>query len=198
MLLLMAFYMYDVMTRKTYGQLQYFGGGLSIGWSKGSASNTHRLGVRTENALNLVEKGTCDKCRNVIKMRRVGVRPENATNLVEKGRFGVENSKQPGTTMLGVRAKYALNIVERGRSEGKNSKQPLNHCVALTESFPLTNRTCDNCQNLIRTCRLGVRPKNALNLVKKRRFRVKNSKQPQNHHVAITNSFPLTNRTCDS
>ncbi|KAI8007964.1 Serine/threonine protein phosphatase 2A 55 kDa regulatory subunit B alpha isoform [Camellia lanceoleosa] len=38
MLLLMAFYMYDVMTRKTYGQLRYFGGGLSIGWSKGSAS----------------------------------------------------------------------------------------------------------------------------------------------------------------
>ncbi|GMP49264.1 hypothetical protein CsSME_00016305 [Camellia sinensis var. sinensis] len=187
------------MTRKTYGQLRYFGGGLSIGWSKRSASKVsmHLLSEKEKNdmahfryfnALSFDPPiGDLINFKNVIRTRRLGVRPKNALNLIKKGRF-----------KLGVRAEYALNLVVRGRSGDKNSKQPPNHRVDLTDNFPFTNRICDNCQNIIRTRRLGVRPETALHLVKKGRFGVKNSKQPQNHHVAVTDSFPLTNGTCDN
>ncbi|GMP99540.1 hypothetical protein CsSME_00046975 [Camellia sinensis var. sinensis] len=136
-----------------------------------------------------------DPKMNVIRMRRLGVRPENASNLVEQGRFGVENSKQPPNHL---RAEYTLNLVERGHFGNENLKQPPNHRVDLTDSFPLTTRTCDNCRNAIRTCRLGVRPENALNLVERGCSGGENSKQSPNHRLDLMDSFPLTNRTSDN
>ncbi|GMP88473.1 hypothetical protein CsSME_00040450 [Camellia sinensis var. sinensis] len=45
---------------------------------------------------------------------------------------------------LRVRAEYILNLVEKGHFGGENSKQPPNDRVTLTDSFSMTNKTCDN------------------------------------------------------
>ncbi|CAL5380967.1 unnamed protein product [Camellia sinensis] len=163
---------------------------------------------------------TCDNRRDVNSTRMLGVRAENVLNLVKKRHSEGENSKQPpkhcmtvtdsfpmtNTTCdnrqdvnnarrLGVRAENALNLVEKWCSRGKNSTATPNHCVAVTDSFPMTNTTCDKRQNVNSTCRLVVRAENALNLVEKWRSGGKNSKQPPNHRVAVTDSFPMTNTT---